>query len=80
MTENVARLAPEWILYRSPARTAGILAGLSRKRKAIEKAIKIELPCLGLAIAIERIIYLNLSTTNTKKLAQEVEDALQAVV
>ncbi|HER41251.1 MAG TPA: MotA/TolQ/ExbB proton channel family protein [Salinimicrobium catena] len=31
---------------------------------------------LGLAIAIERIIYLNLSTTNTKKLAQEVEDAL----
>ena len=31
---------------------------------------------LGLAIAIERIIYLNLSTTNTKKLASSVEDAL----
>jgi len=31
---------------------------------------------LGLAIAIERIIYLNLSTTNTKKLQQNVEDAL----
>jgi biopolymer transport protein ExbB len=31
---------------------------------------------LGLAIAIERIIYLNLSTTNTQKLAQDVEDAL----
>ena len=31
---------------------------------------------LGLAIAIERIIYLNLSTTNTKKLTQNVEDAL----
>jgi biopolymer transport protein ExbB len=31
---------------------------------------------LGLAIAIERIIYLNLSTTNTKKLTKEVEDAL----
>ena len=31
---------------------------------------------LGLAIAIERIIFLNLSTTNTKKLTQEVEDAL----
>lgn len=31
---------------------------------------------LGLAISIERIIYLNLSTTNTKKLAQDVEDAL----
>lgn len=33
---------------------------------------------LGLAIAIERIIYLNLATTNTKKLAQNVEDALNS--
>ncbi|MBE9488801.1 MAG: MotA/TolQ/ExbB proton channel family protein [Bacteroidetes bacterium] len=33
---------------------------------------------LGLAIAIERIIYLNLSSTNSKKLTQEVEDALQS--
>lgn len=33
---------------------------------------------LGLAIAIERIIYLNLSTTNTRKLAQDVEDALNS--
>lgn len=31
---------------------------------------------LGLAIAIERIIFLNLSTTNTKKLTQDVEEAL----
>ncbi len=31
---------------------------------------------LGLAIEIERIIFLNLSTTNTKKLTQNVEDAL----
>ena len=31
---------------------------------------------LGLAIAIERIIYLNLSTTNTKKLIAKVEEAL----
>ena len=31
---------------------------------------------LGLAIAIERIIFLNLSTTNSKKLTSEVEDAL----
>ncbi|MGC6432408.1 MAG: MotA/TolQ/ExbB proton channel family protein [Jejuia sp.] len=31
---------------------------------------------LGLAIAIERIIFLNLSTTNSKKLTQNVEDAL----
>lgn len=33
---------------------------------------------LGLAIAIERIIFLNLSTTNTKKLTQDVEDALSS--
>ncbi len=33
---------------------------------------------LGLAIAIERIIYLNLSTTNSKKLAANVEDALKS--
>jgi biopolymer transport protein ExbB len=33
---------------------------------------------LGLAIAIERIIYLNLSTTNTKKLISDVEDALKS--
>jgi len=31
---------------------------------------------LGLAIAIERIIFLNLSTTNSKKLIQSVEEAL----
>ncbi len=31
---------------------------------------------LGLAIAIERIIFLNLSTTNSKKLIGKVEDAL----
>jgi biopolymer transport protein ExbB len=30
----------------------------------------------GLAIAIERIIYLNMATTNTKKLLQSIEDAL----
>ena len=33
---------------------------------------------LGLAIAIERIIFLNLSTTNSKKLIGSVEDALQS--
>ena len=31
---------------------------------------------LGLAIAIERIIYLNLATTNTTKLLRKVENAL----
>ena len=33
---------------------------------------------LGLAFAIERIIYLNLATTNTRKLADSVEDALKS--
>jgi len=33
---------------------------------------------LGLAIAIERIIYLNMATTNTKKLVAGVEDALSS--
>ncbi len=32
---------------------------------------------LGLALVIERIIYLNLATTNTKKLLEGVEDALK---
>ncbi|MCB0374334.1 MAG: MotA/TolQ/ExbB proton channel family protein [Sinomicrobium sp.] len=31
---------------------------------------------LGLAISIERIIYLNMATTNTRKLTQQVEEAL----
>ncbi|MFT7349634.1 MAG: biopolymer transport protein ExbB, partial [Candidatus Paceibacteria bacterium] len=31
---------------------------------------------LGLAVAIERIIFLNLASTNTTKLKQSVEDAL----
>lgn len=31
---------------------------------------------LGLALSIERIIYLNMSTTNTKKLLSDVENAL----
>jgi biopolymer transport protein ExbB len=32
---------------------------------------------IGLAIAIERIIYLNLATTNTAKLLKKIEDALE---
>ncbi|MDP5062850.1 MAG: MotA/TolQ/ExbB proton channel family protein, partial [Maribacter sp.] len=31
---------------------------------------------LGLAVAIERIIYLNMASTNSAKLKQQVEDAL----
>ncbi|RCS27796.1 MotA/TolQ/ExbB proton channel family protein [Polaribacter sp. WD7] len=33
---------------------------------------------LGLAIAIERIIYLNMASTNTKKLVAKVDDALSS--
>ncbi len=33
---------------------------------------------LGLSIVIERILYLNLSTTNTKKLLKKVEDAINS--
>jgi biopolymer transport protein ExbB len=33
---------------------------------------------LGLAVAIERIIFLNMATTNTKKLISSVEDALSS--
>ncbi|MFZ3273032.1 MAG: MotA/TolQ/ExbB proton channel family protein [Lutibacter sp.] len=33
---------------------------------------------LGLAIAIERIIYLNMATTNTKKLVSEIDGALSS--
>ncbi|CAM1360137.1 Biopolymer transport protein ExbB [Tenacibaculum sediminilitoris] len=33
---------------------------------------------LGLAIAIERIIYLNMATTNTKKLVSSVDEALSS--
>lgn len=52
------------------------------KQKFIEGGVlwmMLPLLCLilGLAIAIERIIYLNLSTTNTQKLLQQVEDALK---
>lgn len=33
---------------------------------------------MGLAIAIERIIYLNMATTNTKKLVSQIDDALSS--
>jgi biopolymer transport protein ExbB len=33
---------------------------------------------LGLAFSIERVLYLNLATTNTKKLLTKVEDALES--
>ena len=51
------------------------------KQKFIEGGptfMAVVLVCLifGLAIAIERVIYLSMATTNTKKLVSDVEDAL----
>jgi len=53
------------------------------KQKFIEggaEFMAIVLLCLimGLALAIERIIYLNLATTNTEKLLEEIEGALNS--
>ena len=53
------------------------------KQKFIEGGptfMAVVLVCLifGLAIAIERVIYLSMATTNTKKLVSDVEDALSS--
>tara|TARA_B110000467_G_scaffold148566_1_gene154538 strand:- start:145 stop:1002 length:858 start_codon:yes stop_codon:yes gene_type:complete len=53
------------------------------KQKFIEGGptfMAVVLVCLifGLAIAIERVIYLSMATTNTKKLVNDVEDALSS--
>jgi biopolymer transport protein ExbB len=52
------------------------------KEKFVEGGVTFMTPILillivGLAIAIERIIYLNLATTNTGKLLKKVEEALE---
>ncbi len=74
----------------SPAATSEVAPAAQAEQVGIHKAIKIKfveggvawmlpiLLCLiiGLAIVIERIIYLNLATTNTKKLLQNIENAL----
>ena len=51
------------------------------KEKFVDGGVTFMTPILclliiGLAIAIERIIYLNLATTNTDKLLKKIEDAL----
>jgi len=55
---------------------------MALKQKFIEGGVLWMTPILivliiGLAISIERVIYLNLSSTNTKKLLSKVEDALE---
>lgn len=75
-TTTVVNVAPQ-----DPAQAEELGFHQELKKRFIEGGpgfMGIVLLCLilGLAIAIERIIFLNLSTTNTKKLTQNVEDAL----
>lgn len=70
-TENVSETVP--------ASSEGMHKQI--KTKFVEGGVPWMVPILlclivGLAIVIERIIYLNLATTNTKKLLQGIEDAL----
>ncbi|MBD3637756.1 MAG: MotA/TolQ/ExbB proton channel family protein [Crocinitomicaceae bacterium] len=63
------------------ANTGGYSLTTILKQRFIEGGpgfMGIVLLCLifGLALIIERIVYLNLASTNTKKLVQDVEDAL----
>ncbi len=73
------------LLAQEAAATSG--GGLSElhnvmKEKFVQGGVPWMTPILilliiGLAIAIERIIYLNMATTNTSKLLSKVEDALE---
>ena len=87
-TEQVA--ADEEAAVEDEAVVEEATAGEAEAPQGIHKQIKAKfieggaifmsfvLLCLifGLALAIERIIYLNLASTNTKKLLQSIEDAL----
>ena len=70
-------------LFAQEASSGGGLSELHSvlKEKFVEGGVPWMTPILilliiGLAIAIERIIYLNMATTNTDKLLKNVEDAL----
>lgn len=80
--EEVAPVAAEPVSQVSETAVEGEPMHQVLKQKVIEGGVlwmAMPLLCLifGLAIAIERIIYLNLSTTNTQKLLQQVEDSLK---
>ena len=84
-TINTVNVVTTSIVQDTDADAAEAPAGFTQelKKRFIEGGpgfMGIVLICLilGLAIAIERIIYLNLATTNTKKLTQGVEDALSS--
>jgi biopolymer transport protein ExbB len=87
-TEQVAPAAPavdvaaDKIEEEAVAAEEGQSVHSALKQKFIEGGpgfMTLVLICLilGLALAIERVIYLNLATTNTKKLLAEVETALE---
>jgi biopolymer transport protein ExbB len=85
-SEQVAEAAPEQVAPAAPA--APEVAEVAEetfhqvlKQRFIEggpffMGIVLVALILGLAIAIERIIYLNMATTNTKKLVESVDEAL----
>lgn len=82
--EQVAEAAPEAAIVEDEDSTAKKRTFTQElKQRFIEGGpgfMGVVLLCLilGLAISIERIIYLNLSTTNSKKLISEVESALKS--
>lgn len=85
--DSTAAQAPEAGIATDPVETAAAQAEAGKslhsqlKQKFIEggpsfMAFVLIALILGLALAIERIIYLNLATTNTKKLLTNIEEAL----
>ena len=83
ITTNTANTLANSIIQdeEAPAESASFTQEL--KKRFIEGGpgfMGIVLICLilGLAIAIERILFLNLATTNTKKLTDGVEEALSS--
>ncbi|MGB1445782.1 MAG: MotA/TolQ/ExbB proton channel family protein, partial [Flavobacteriaceae bacterium] len=78
---NISTIVQEDEQADAPAESASFTQEL--KKRFIEGGpgfMGIVLICLilGLAIAIERIIFLNLASTNTKKLTEGVEEALSS--
>jgi biopolymer transport protein ExbB len=80
---SVAQEVAEEIADEKDENTGGYSLSTELKTRFIEGGagfMGIVLICLilGLALIIERIVYLNLATTNTKKLLEKIEDALSA--
>ena len=78
--EEVAPAAEEAPAEAAPAAVEEVSVHKMLKTKFIEGGVEWMLPVLaciilGLAVAIERIIYLSAANTNTKKLLKKVEEA-----